>query len=385
MLNILIAPNSFKNSLTAEEVADAIQAGIEQSGLRANTIKFPIADGGDHTAHLICKHLRGVEKRQVVAGAYLDATEAFYGVIHQGKTAIIEVAETSGFKSIKGPLGNPLQSSTQGLGELIKYNLSRDITDFIICLGGSATVDGGLGLLQALGLRCLDRSGKSIHARPDNFKQIETLDTSALTRLTRHATFTVLCDVDNTLLGDNGAARVFGPQKGAREQDVVKLEEFLSHFNELTRRTMNQSLDEVVGGGAAGGLGAAFHVYLQAKMKKGAPYFCEVTGFHQALAKADVLITGEGSIDQQSLEGKAPVVVAQLAHQRKIPVIGLAGNVPFQISADLQQYFSLLLSIGNQPITLDLALSQTAGNLTRTAQQVASLLKALKYESIHGR
>lgn len=378
MLNILIAPNSFKNSLTAEQAAQAIETGLLQSGLKGTFKTFPIADGGDHTAHLICKHLDGRLERLIVSGAYLDPTTATYGLINQGETAIIEVAETSGFKSIKEGLKSPLQSSTQGLGELIKQGIDQKIADFIICLGGSATVDGGIGMLQALGLKCYDQIGKQIWATPANFDQVEQLDPSELIERTRNVTFTVLCDVENTLLGPDGAAQVFGPQKGASEQEVRRLEEFLTHFNDLTQRLVHQPLNEVIGGGAAGGLGAAFSVYLNARMEKGAQYFCELTGFHQALAQADLLITGEGSIDHQSLAGKAPIVVAGLARDRNLPVLGLAGKIPRTISEDLQQYFSMLLSIGNQPEELDLALSHTAENLTRTAKQIASLLMALQ-------
>jgi len=309
-----------------------------------------------------------------VSGAYGATVKAFFGIIDQGNTAIIEVAETSGFKSIKGPLRSPRESITKGLGELIMHGITAGVKHFIICLGGSATVDGGLGMLQELGLACYDRSEKLLQANACNFHEVVRLDITALRELTMNLQFTVLCDVENKLLGSQGAATVFGPQKGASEQDVIALEKFLTQFDTLTEKALNKSMAQVIGGGAAGGLGAAFHTYLEAKMEKGAAYFCELTGFGGFLEKADLLITGEGSIDEQSLEGKAPVVVAQLALDRNIPVIGLAGGIPLSISPDLQRYFSMLLAIGNKPVALEEAISHTKANLTRTATQIANLL-----------
>lgn len=374
MLHILIAPNSFKNSLTAQQVASAMEAGFRSSALDAHLTVFPIADGGDYTAHLLGKYLNGTSHTLTVSGAYGDPTEATYSVLPNGKTALIEVAETSGFRSIPGQPKNLLTSTTRGLGELIKHNISAGITDFLICLGGSATVDGGLGMLQALGLKCFDSSGRLLQARPDNFDHVSTMDASDLVALTRQVNFLALCDVSNPLLGATGAARVFGPQKGASKRDVDQLEAFLTRWDRLSQQLLNRSLSKLPGAGAAGGLGAALGTYLEARMEKGADYFCEITGFHQALAKADLLITGEGSIDRQSLQGKAPVVVAQLAQERRIPVIGLAGRIPQAIPEELQQCFTMLWSIGHQPEDLKQALSHTAENLTRSCKQIAEWL-----------
>src|SRR5690606_26050062 len=180
---------------------------------------------------------------------YGDTVKAFFGVINQGTTAIIEVAESSGFKSIEGPLRSPTKSSTKGLGELIRHGITVGIQHFIIYLGGSATVDGGLGMLQELGLACYDQSEKLMLASPCNFLEVKRLDITALRALTENLQFTVLCDVENKLLGSQGAAVVFGPQKGASEQDVIVLEEFLTQFNALTDKALNKSMAQVIGGG----------------------------------------------------------------------------------------------------------------------------------------
>lgn len=374
MLQILIAPNSFKNSLTAEEVADAIEAGLQESKLPAQIRKFPIADGGDHTSYLLTKYLEGEMKKKQVQGAYLQPTEAQYGFIADLKTAIIEVAETSGFKSIQGAIQSPINSSSYGLGELILHNIEAGVQDFIICLGGSATVDGGIGLLQALGVQFKGKDGQTLQASPANFKEVDSLDASAFKTRIQDCRFTILCDVENKLLGEAGAAAVFGPQKGASEADVELLEDFLNHFTKLSQEALGEDLNAIIGGGAAGGLGACFAVWFKAKMEKGTAYFCKITGFEAALAKTDLLITGEGSIDSQSLEGKAPLVVASYAKDKGIPTIGLAGKIPQHISLKLQAYFSMLLAIGSQPENLTAALLHTKVNLSRTAKQIGLLL-----------
>ena len=378
MLNILIAPNSFKNSLKADKVADAIEKGLKSSGIQANISKFPIADGGDHSSFLISKQLNGEKKSMEVAGAYLKKTKASYGLIDSGKCAVIEVAETSGFKSIHNKLKSPLKSSSKGLGQLISAQIDAGVKDFIICLGGSVTVDAGIGMLQALGLVFEDKKGAAIEALPHNFDKVGSMDISAFKERIAGCCFTVLCDVENKLLGAKGAARVFGPQKGASEEDIEKLEEFLKSFERLTKRTVQKSLNSMKGGGAAGGLGAAFSVFLNADLKKGASYFCEITGFDTALEQVDLLITGEGSIDSQSLEGKAPIVVAAKAKERQIPCIGLAGKVPLKIPKELQDYFLMLLPIGNQPEELEESIKNTEKNLVRTALQLGCVLEQLK-------
>lgn len=378
MFHILIAPNSFKNSLKADKVANAIEKGLKGSGIQAQISKFPIADGGDYSSFLICKQLNGEMKSMEVAGAYLRKTKASFGLIDSGKCAVIEVAETSGFKSIKGKLKSPLQSSSKGLGQLISAQIESGVKDFIICLGGSVTVDCGIGMLQALGLVFRDKKGNEIQPLPHNFDKVESMDTSEFKERISGCKFTVLCDVENKLMGSKGAARVFGPQKGASEEDIDKLEEFLKSFDRLTRKTVQKSLNSMKAGGAAGGLGAAFSVFFDAELKEGASYFCELTGFDAALDQAQLLITGEGSIDSQSLEGKAPIVVAAKAKAKQIPCIALAGKVPLKISKELQEHFLMLLPIGNQPEELEESLEHTEKNLVRTALQLGRMLGQFK-------
>lgn len=375
MYKIIIAPNSFKGSLAADEVALAIEQGLKQSQLIFQSEKFPIGDGGDHTASLLTDHLNGEFRCLPVLGAYGDLVEAGFGLVKGGRVAVLEVAETSGFKSIIGEANKPLKASTRGLGQLINHVLDLDVSEIILCLGGSATIDGGIGMLSELGVKFMDMHKNNILAVcPENFTQVAFIDASTLEQRIGKCEFTVLCDVTNPLLGENGAAKVFGPQKGASENEVVFLAEFLTRFNELTFSALGKSLDKVESGGAAGGLGATLGVYLNAQLLKGAEHFCKMTDFGTSLSKADLLITGEGSIDAQSLSGKAPFVVAKYALAKHIPVIGLAGAVPRVITNDLQQYFSMLLSIGNQPEPLGLAIKNTKANLIRTAKQIGNII-----------
>ncbi|WGQ10590.1 glycerate kinase [Pedobacter gandavensis] len=374
MYKILIAPNSFKGSLTADEAAHAIEQGLNQSKLKFQSSKFPIGDGGDHTSFLLTNHLKGEFGHHLVFGAYGDLVDARFGLINHGKTAVIEVAETSGFRTIQGEFRLVLQADTKGLGQLIDHVLSLGVSEIIICLGGSATIDGGIGMLTALGVRFLDAAHQIIDVYPGNFSQVAVIDVTGLKQKISHCKFTVLCDVDNPLLGECGAATVFGPQKGATEKEVLLLEAFLSRFNELTLATLGKSLAQVKFGGAAGGLSAALSVYFNADLLEGAEQFCQITGFKQALSNVDLLITGEGSIDEQSLNGKAPYVAVKHALAANIPVIGLAGNVPMVVAEELQRYFSMLLSIGNKPESLLEAIDHTYENLVRISKQIGNIL-----------
>ncbi|MBB2147431.1 glycerate kinase family protein [Pedobacter gandavensis] len=380
MYKILIAPNSFKGSLTADQAANAIEQGLNQSKLKFQSNKFPIGDGGDHTAFLLTNHLKGDFSHHLVFGAYGDLVDARFGLINRGKTAIIEVAETSGFKTIQGTFRQVLHADTKGLGQLIDHVLSLGVSEIILCLGGSATIDGGLGMLTALGVRFLDAEHHVIDVYPGNFSQVVFIDITGLTEKISHCKFAVLCDVDNPLLGERGAAKVFGPQKGATEKEVILLEAFLSRFNELTMDTLGKSLDQVKFGGAAGGLSAALSVYLNADLLEGAEHFCQITDFKQALSNVDLLITGEGSIDEQTLNGKAPYVAAKHALAANIPVIGLTGNVPIVVPAELQRYFSMLLSIGSKPESLSAAIDHTYENLVRTSKQIGNILSVYNNE-----
>lgn len=373
-MHILIAPNAFKNSLTAEAAAEAIQKGILQSGLNCTCECFPIGDGGDGTVELIIKKCKGVLVDTEVSDPLGRKINASYGLIDGGKTAVIEMAAASGLRLLKPNELNPMQASSYGTGEMIKDALDKGVNKIILAIGGSATVDGAMGVLRALGIRFLDSKKNSL-SNAFELIDIESVDISNIDDRIAKCKVVILCDVDNKLLGPQGAAAVFGPQKGADADAVNKLDAALTKFSEVTFKQTGIDVSALKYGGAAGGVSAGLHAFLNAELVTGIDHFLELTGFDIALQKSDLVITGEGSIDEQTLQGKGPFGVAYRAKNKNIPVIGLAGIVPLNYNAELHKYFDILLPIGNGPVAIEIALANTANNLTRTATEIGSLLK----------
>lgn len=372
-MNILIAPNAFKHSLDALAAARAIAQGLEQSKLTCTCQLFPVGDGGDGTGSLIVQQLNGELVSAKVHDALGREITAQFGLIDNGKTAVIEMADAAGIRLLKKEELNPLIANTIGTGEMIKQALDKGARKIVIGMGGSATVDGGIGILIALGTRFLDNDNKTI-TLPGKLSGLKTIDLSGLDKRIADCEITVLCDVDNLLLGKNGAAAVFGPQKGASPQDVGILDAALKRLAEVTLQQTGVDISAVKHSGTAGGAAAGLYGLLQAKLVSGGTYFLEVTGFDQALQNAQMVITGEGSIDEQTLQGKAPFAVANAAKQKHLPVIGLAGKVPLAYYGGLDDYFDMLLPIGDEPTDLHTALSHTHDNLIRTAKQIGNLL-----------
>ena len=284
------------------------------------------------------------------------------------------MAEISGLKLLQEQEQDPMHTTSFGTGELIRKALDKGARKIILCIGGSATVDGGCGILQALGIRFLDKTGKELTDLPQNLIHLEAIDSSALDKRIRDTELIILCDVNNFLLGDQGAAAVFGPQKGATVNDVIHLEKALGKFRDITLLQKGQDMQLIRHGGAAGGVAAGLHVYLQARLVNGIEYFLDITHFDKVLSQADLVITGEGSIDMQTLEGKGPFGIARRARQKKIPVIGVAGQIPLEPDSRLLEYFDVLMAIGNQPEEIKTAMFQTRENLQRTSRQIGSLL-----------
>jgi glycerate kinase len=269
---------------------------------------------------------------------------------------------------------NPLQASSYGTGELIKRALDKKVNKIILCIGGSATVDGGAGILQALGFHFYDKNKKELSNIPGSLAELDTIALSGVDKRVKHCELIVLCDVENVLLGEQGAAAVFGPQKGASPDGIKKLEASLSKLKNVVFRQTGKDMLLIKHGGAAGGVAAGLSTLLNAQLVNGIDYFLSLTGFDAALEKADVVITGEGSIDIQTLQGKGPFGVAKRAKEKGIKVIGLAGKIPLEIPADLQKYFDSLLSINGEAMELSIALKQTRTNLIQTARAIGNQL-----------
>lgn len=379
--HILIAPNAFKHSLDAPQAAQAIADGFAQSRLHCTTTCFPIGDGGDGTCALIHTALDGRFIPFTVHDPLHRLITAGFSLIHSGRTAVIEMADASGIRLVQSQELNPMRGSSYGTGELIRYALDQKVDHIIIGMGGSATVDGGCGLLQALGIRFLDASGKELAGYPDALKALHDIDLSGLDRRLKTCRITILCDVENTLLGTTGAASVFGPQKGASPTEVRILDRFLSKLNTLAFEKTGRSMAEATHGGTAGGAAAGLFAFTHAKLVKGIDFFLDITGFDSVLETADWLVTGEGSLDSQTLEGKGPMGVAQRAKNHNIPVIGLAGKVPASPNQQLLNAFNILLPIGNEPGSLEQAFASTRVNLQRTAHAIGNLIASSSWHA----
>ncbi len=371
-LRILIAPNAFKHSLKATQVALAIQTGLEQSRLNCSCDCFPVGDGGDGTGELLIKKHNGFVCWKSVCDPLGRPITASFGIINTD-TAIIEMASASGIHLLKPHELNPLQATSYGTGELIKRALDKGVKNIVLAIGGSATVDGGIGILQALGVRFLDASGQELIA-PEHLLDLTRIDLSGLDPRIGTNNLTILCDVENTLLGAHGSAIVFGPQKGATPDMVARLETALATLAKVTKQQTGVDMAAIKHGGAAGGVAAGLHTFLNARLVNGIDFFLDINDFADALANADVVITGEGSLDEQTLHGKGPFGVACRAKQSGLPVIGLAGKVPLAPAEAVQHYFDVLLAIGNGPVNMTTALEDTRQNLIRTAQQLGNLL-----------
>jgi glycerate kinase len=374
-MHILIAPNAFKNSLSAYDAAQAIQKGIKLSTLKCTTECFPIADGGDGTASLIIKQLQGKTVPVTVDDPLGRLIQTSFGLIENGRAAVIEMADASGLRLLKHDELNPLSATSYGTGEMIKTALDAGVNKVIIAMGGSATVDGGTGILKALGARFLNEAGHELINLPASLTDLARIDISNMDKRLPDCEITVLCDVDNMLLGSRGAAAVFGPQKGADADAVGKLEAGLSRFNDITLRETGKDISTIKYGGTAGGASAGVYAYLNASLVNGIDNFMELTGFNEALNRSTLVITGEGSIDEQTLQGKGPFGVANLAKLKGIPVIGLAGKVPAKPNEQLNQYFDVLLAIGNEPSDISTALNRTGQNLIRVSKGIADMLR----------
>jgi glycerate kinase len=376
-MHIVIAPNSFKNSLDAASCAKAIEEGLLRSNLDCTCTCFPVGDGGDGTASLLIEKWNANYIDVIVHDPLRRSITASFGFIEENKTAVIEMADASGVKLLKKEDLDPLHATSFGTGELVLDALNKQAKKIIVCIGGSATVDGGTGILQALGFNFLDGNNKELKNLPQELLNLSKINTTNVDKRIYDCELIILCDVNNYLLGENGAAKIFGPQKGANDDDVRTLETALTQFRNVSLQQTGVDMNLIKHGGAAGGVAAGLYVWLHATIVNGIDYFLNATNFHEILKNADIVITGEGSIDAQTLQGKAPYGVAKRAKEKNIPVIGFAGKVPLQKDDELNKLFDALISINNEA-DLEEAILHTKENLIRAAKMLGDLLALQK-------
>lgn len=323
---IVIAPDSFKETLTAAEAAQAIELGLQE--VLPETViydKVPMADGGEGTMQSLHDALGGTMKPVKATDALGRIIDAQYSFVEESKTAIIELAEASGLETIEPTKRNPLVTSTYGTGQLILSALNQGAQKIILGIGGSATNDGGTGMMKALGVKFLDDKGDNLPEGGAALADLAQIDISNLDVRLEDVTFEVVCDVDNPLLGPTGATHTYAKQKGASPKDIDQLEQALTHYNQVLTNTFQHDYSNVLGAGAAGGTGIALVAFLNAKLSRGIDIVLHETQLSTRLKDADLCITGEGKIDQQTIYGKTPIGVAKTAKQFNIPVIALCG------------------------------------------------------------
>jgi len=377
-MKIVIAPDSFKGSLNAIEVSKAIEKGIKKANPEANIVLIPMADGGEGTMETLVTSTNGYKKQVSVTGPLGAKVEAAYGVLGDSETCIIEMASSSGLHLIDSKDLNPLKTTTYGVGELVKEALDDGFRKFIIGLGGSATNDGGAGMLQALGLKLLDLNGNEVAHGGGELINIKQVDLSRFDRRIHESIFIIASDVQNPMIGPTGASHVFGPQKGATPTMVKLLDEGMTNWADQIEKVTDISLHDRPGAGAAGGIGGAFQAFFPSETRRGIDIVIEYTKLEEVLKDADFVITGEGKIDDQTVFGKTPMGVAQIAQKQNVPTIILAGTVGQGIEQLYQYGIIAVFSIINRPLTLDEAIEGTQELLENTAEQIIRLLKHSK-------
>jgi glycerate 2-kinase len=378
-MKIVIAPDSFKESMTAMEVCYHVEKGFRKVFPNANYLKIPIADGGEGTVQAIIDATDGKLIKKKVTGPLGSLVEAFYGITGDEKTAVIEMAAASGLHHIPREHRNPLLTSTRGTGELILDALNHGVERIVLGLGGSATNDGGTGMASALGIAFYDENGEELLMQGDSLNQIRSMDVTGLDHRLKHMRIEAACDVTNPLVGHLGASAVFGPQKGATPEMVAYLDMGLNQLGDVIQEFMNLNVKNIPGAGAAGGLGAGVIAFLNGRLKNGIETVLDIVNFESVSQDADLVITGEGRIDSQTIQGKAPIGVANRAKQYNIPVIGLAGSLGIGYERIYEYGIDAVFSIVNGVSTLDEALLHGKENVEITSENIARSLKLKKF------
>lgn len=377
-MHIVIAPDSFKESLTAQEAAQAMAEGFREVFPHADCHCMPMADGGEGTVAAIIAGTAGRMVQAEVTGPLGTPVQAFFGLSGDGTTAIIEMAAASGLALVPPAERNPLHTNSRGTGELITKALDMGVRHLIMGLGGSACNDAGAGMLQALGVRLLDASGRDIGLGGGALAQLARIDASGLDARLKDIAIDVACDVTNPLCGPHGASAVFGPQKGATPDMVQTLDANLTRFAALTKEALpgnpRADMANFPGAGAAGGMGGAFYAYLNSAIRPGCEIVAEAVDLEAAIAACDLVITGEGRMDSQTLSGKTPLGVARLARKHNKPVIGIAGCVGPNVDALRQEGFAAIVSATLRPAPLEKILAQAGVNVRQAAVAAAGLV-----------
>lgn len=374
-LVILLAPDSFKESMTAKEVCMAMEKGIKKANPNIKCIHAPMADGGEGSMEALVHSRDGVIHDMEVSGPLGNKIRASYGILDKGKTAIVEMARASGIDLVPRDRRNPLITTTYGTGELIRASLDHGIDKLLIGIGGSATNDGGLGAIQALGGRFLDKNKKELGFGGGELSKLDSIDLSGLDPRLKRVSIDIASDVNNPLCGQDGASYVFGPQKGASHEMVEILDSNLFHYAGVIKKELDLDILNLPGAGAAGGLGAALLAFLGGNMRRGVDLVIEYSGLEEKLPLVDMVWTGEGSIDSQTQFGKTPLGVGGIAKKYEKPVLAFAGKLGSDIEPLYQMGIDAFFSINQAPSSLEEALIKGPENMALTAENIIRLIQ----------
>lgn len=369
-MKIIVAPDSFKGSISAEQAARAMAEGIQAAAPGSEVIELPSADGGEGTMVNLVAATNGRMVAHQVSGPLGKPVAASYGVLGNGETCVIEIAEASGLTLLSQTERNPERASTEGTGELIRHALDAGFREFIIGLGGSATNDGGTGILRALGMRFLNALGEELPPGAEALNELHTIDAGSFDPRIQACRFVIASDVDNPLIGLNGASHIFGPQKGATDSMVEALDRKLSHYADIVEEQTGISLHDYPGAGAAGGAGGAFLAFFPAVMQRGIDVVLEASGFSQSVASSDVIFTGEGKSDRQTLSGKTAFGIAQMAAVHGKPAILLSGMIDPESRGDLLRFFEEVHSVSGGEITEKQSMDDAYTHLCRRTAEI---------------
>ncbi|WHE07057.1 glycerate kinase [Thermoanaerobacterium thermosaccharolyticum] len=370
-MKILVAPDSFKGSLSSKEVLEAISEGIRRA-VNAEIVGVPIADGGEGTVEAMIASLGGRIVDADVVGPLGNAVKSFFGILNDG-TAVIEMSASSGLSLVPNDMRNPLITTTYGVGQLIKEAIDAGCRKFIIGVGGSATNDGGAGMVQALGVKLLDEDGNDIPYGGGNLYKLKKVDISSIDKRVCESSFIVASDVVNPLCGENGASAVYGPQKGATKEMVKILDNNLRHYASVVKETLGKDFSDVPGAGAAGGLGFSLMAFLNAKIRSGIDIVMEASNIDEKIKSCDIVITGEGNTDFQTAYGKAPAGIARIAKKYGKPVVILSGGLGKNYKDLYDVGVTSMFSIVDRPMTLDEAMINAKKLISDRAEDIIRL------------
>ncbi len=375
-MKIVFAPDSFKGSLSSLEIIDILKDSAKRIFGKVVTVPVPMADGGEGTIDALTVPAGGTKETFTVTGPMNNQVEAAMGYIHGGKTAVIEMAQASGLFLIPGGKKDPLSATSYGTGELIRKALDKGIRNIIIGIGGSATNDGGMGAMRALGARFLDASGKELKGSGSDLELVSGIDISGLNPAVSECAITVICDVSNPLLGKDGATHIYGPQKGVTHDLLDRLEKGMSNYIKVVENTLGKEIANIPGAGAAGGMGAALMAFLNAELKPGIDVVLDAVNFDELIDGAAFVVTGEGNIDEQSVRfGKVPSGIMKRCTPKKVPVAVISGGMGKGAELFWQNNLGSIMTTVNGIMTLDEAISNSRELLKNGADRMFLLIK----------